>query len=541
MVTRIFKRFIFSVLALCFLGQTAFAINCGPELAIVHRLGKYRASTIRFSTTHSSIKGYQIKGEGQTVLSLHGFSGDASNMLEFGRQLNLRGGFNFIAINALDHGQGSLRSTGSLIGRSKLPKAIRDAQDFYEIIEQEYKRTGKKVIVSGHSRGGMQQDLLAMAVDELDGRYFINRNKFNKLKDMVQAGILLAAPAPRNEGLSQGIVEKTVKNVSISAIAQAGKVDAPLWHSQSPLLPIRPRSFSEWIILEIIEKISRRTKDTLKDTDIVNVRMLTREEMQRFALHGSSGSDTRQMQELMEMMDPKGFRFRGIDLMDVDKEYAFPIMRVVGSLDRIGKAEGTASLAEDNIARAQLFDQDVIVVRNTSHLDVLNEAAVDSYINQVIRFVRTGEGAEKKVVYVSPTAPRIFDINRELKRFRSRRQRDVTISDRISLLVVEREIIKLKNPETIMEKAMARLTNNGLVSLDDQIDKNKTDYVVKAIMNAKKVYDRELQSNERKAIRSFYNDGLGDELISFDQKREFLISKGVKIFEAELLVLSGII
>lgn len=217
------KNFNFLVLilsiALSLLPSISKASRCWGDIVAIHRLGKYQASRIEFKTKNSYIRGYNIKGDGPTVISLHGFSGDASNMLEFGKQLNLRANYNFIAINALEHGQGTVRSNGRTLGRSRLPMAMRDAQDMFEIIQQEYKRTGQKVFISGHSRGGMQQDLLAMAVDVHDGKYFINRDKFNKLQEMVKGAVLLAAPAPRNEGLSEGIIDKVLKDKFMNTMA----------------------------------------------------------------------------------------------------------------------------------------------------------------------------------------------------------------------------------------------------------------------------------------------------------------------------------
>lgn len=399
------KTVLFLALITTFIPQHLSAARCWREVVAVHRLGKYKASHIEFQTKNSYVRGYNIKGDGPTVLSLHGFSGDASNMLEFGRQLNLRANYNFIALNALDHGSGTVRSRGRSFGRSRLPMAIRDAQDMFEVIEQEYKRTGKKVFVSGHSRGGMQQDLLAMAVDSHKGHYFINKEKFKRLQEMVQGAVLIAAPAPRNEGLRSGIKD-IITSKLISVAAFIGKFENRLLHTQDPFKPIKARTFSEIIFLNLLNKASRKMKASIDDTSVINVNMLSVEEVERFILHGTSGFHGKQMQELDEMMDPKGFQFRGLDLMDVEKEYAFPVLRVVGAMDRIGKADGTASLAEDNIARAKLFDQQVVVVNNSSHLDVLNDSAVNSYIGHVLRFFDEGSIGTRQVRRVTPKAPK---------------------------------------------------------------------------------------------------------------------------------------
>jgi pimeloyl-ACP methyl ester carboxylesterase len=529
------------LVALSLLPSISKASRCWGDVVALHRLGKFQASNIEFKTTHSYVRGYNIKGDGPTVISIHGFSGDASNMLEFGRQLNLRANYNFVAINALDHGQGLLRSKGRTLGRSKLPMAMRDAQDMYEIIEQEFKRTGQQVFISGHSRGGMQQDLLAMAVDVHEGNYFINKEKFKKLQEMVRGAVLLAAPAPRNEGISETIIDKALKNNMMNTMAWIGKIDAPVLHSQNPFEPIEAMSFSEVIFLNLISSVAAKMKTSLDDTSIANVRMMSLDEVKRFALHGSSGAHGKQMQELGEMMDPKGFQFRGVDLMDVEKEYAFPVLRVVGSMDRIGKAEGTASLAEDNIARAKLFGQEVVVVKEASHLDVLNEAAVDSYIGHVIKFFDEGSIGSSQVRYASPVAPRLMTIRKNLKSLRVKTNKTIEDLDQIDLLVAEREVIKGGVQDTQIKKAVAELTNNGLISITEIRADHVVNFASTSITNAKKVIGRDLKLAERQALRRQFKAAKAGDLVGFDAIREALIADGFKSYDAERLVISGIL
>lgn len=247
------------------------------------------------------------------------------------------------------------------------------------------------------------------------------------------------------------------------------------------------------------------------------------------------------MQELAEMMHPKGFQFRGVDLMDVDKEYAFPVLRVVGSMDRIGKADGTATLAEDNIARAKIFEQDVVVVRNTSHLDVLNESAVDSYIDHVLKFFDEGSIGSQQVRYVSPIPPRIKTISSQLKSLRAKSEKTIDDLDLIDLLVVERNVIRQKLDDTIMEKAVAELTANGLLSITEVRSQNATKFVSSALLNARKVLGRDLKRKERNALRNSFKASKNGSLNGFQAKRESLIGSPFTILDTEKLILAGVL
>lgn len=79
-------------------------LNCFSATHVLHRYGKFKAVPLQYETTFSRVGGYQIEGEGPSVIALHGFSGDANYMMEFGRQMNQEGGYHFIGLNAVDHG-----------------------------------------------------------------------------------------------------------------------------------------------------------------------------------------------------------------------------------------------------------------------------------------------------------------------------------------------------------------------------------------------------------------------------------------------------
>lgn len=362
--------------------------QCFTAANILYRYGKFKAVPLRYETSFSRVGGYEIPGSGPSVIALHGFSGDANYLLEFGRQMNQKGGYHFIGLNAVDHGKRRLRTKHKRSlprGYASLPNAIRDIRDFYEVILAEYKRTGQKVIIAGHSRGGMLKDLLALSIDYdfVNKRYFINQQKWEKLNEIVDAGILLSAPAPQKEKI-KGILDSGAAHRMAGVLSIFGKFDLPGVQSLSPF-DNEGNGLTDIVLEVALAQFAKIGKKNLTDTSIINTRLSTDREVFGWLAFGTSGTHGGQMLELRKMVSPdKGFQFMGIDLSHPSMQPAFNIVRVVGDLDRILKASGTTSHLEDNVVRAAQFDQSLIAVEGASHLDILDEAGVNSYIKHLL-------------------------------------------------------------------------------------------------------------------------------------------------------------
>jgi pimeloyl-ACP methyl ester carboxylesterase len=442
-------------------GQAAIR-NCFDSAHILYRYGKFKAMPLQYETTFSRVGGYQIEGDGPSVIALHGFSGDANYLLEFGRQLNQKGGFNFIGLNAVEHGKKRLKTvhkSGLPKGYASLPNAIRDIRDFYEVILAEYKRTGQKVIIAGHSRGGMLKDMLALAIDYdfVNKTYFINQHKWEKLNEIVDAGVLLSAPAPRKDSV-RGILDTGIAHAFAGVMNKVGKINIPGVQSLSPFSN-EGNSLTDKALELVLEQVAKVGKRKITDTSIINTRLSTDREVFGWLAFGTSGTHGGHMIELRKMVSvEKGFHFMGIDLTHPALLPAFDIVRVIGDLDRILKTAGTSSHLEDNVIRAAQFDQSLIAVEGASHLDILDEAGVNSYIKHLIYWLEYKEFRfDSRNLRVSVRSDEIQEIRRDLLAIRKLQTDLVSYKPMESLLEYEKKRILGGSPVNEFEQAAEKL------------------------------------------------------------------------------------
>lgn len=327
------------------------------------------------------------------------------------------------------------------------------------MILAEYQRTGQKVIIAGHSRGGMLKDMLALSIDYdfVNKTYFINQVKWEKLNQIVDAGILISAPAPQIER-ARGILDTSAAHGLTRVMARFGKFNFPGVQSLSPFEG-EGSSLTDRALELVLEQVAKFGRKNLSDTSIINTRLSTDREVFGWLAFGTSGTHGGHMIELRKMVSvEKGFRFMGIDLTHPSMQPSFNIVRVMGDLDRIMKSAGATSHLEDNIVRAAQFDQSLIAVEGASHLDILDEAGVNSYIKHLLYWLEHKEFRfDPRHIRVSVRSDEIMQIKEDIRVIRMMSRDGVSYVPMEAILEVERKKILGQKLEGALEKSIERL------------------------------------------------------------------------------------